>query len=53
MGYMLAIDTAPITSAMTELGTAGTTVIAAGIAIAVGFFGLPFLWRKAKKTVGA
>lgn len=48
---LMEIDTTAITAAITELGTAGGTVIAAGIAVAVSFFGLPFLWRKAKSTV--
>lgn len=46
-----AIDTTAITGAITDLSTAGMAVIGAAIGVAIAFFGLPFLWRKAKKTV--
>lgn len=53
MYSILAIDTTPITTAIADLSTAGLAVIAAAIAVAVGFFGLPFLWKKGKKVLGS
>ena len=47
----MAIDTTAITTALTDLGTAGGTVVAAAIAVAIALFGVPWLWRRAKKTV--
>lgn len=47
----LAIDVTAITGALTDLGTAGGTIIAAAIAVAIALFGVPWLWKKAKKTV--
>lgn len=47
----LAIETKPITDALSDLSTAGAAVVAAAIAVAIALFGVPWLWRKAKKTV--
>ena len=49
----LEIDTSAITGAITQVGTAGGVIIAAAIAVAIGFFGLPFLWRLAKKVISS
>lgn len=51
--YPFAIDTSPITDAITDLGSAGGAVIAAGLVVAVALFGVPFLWKRAKKIVGS
>lgn len=47
----LAIDTSAITSNLTELATGGGVVIAAAIAVSMGFFGIQLLWRKGRKAV--
>lgn len=42
------LDTSVITSTIGELSTAAGPIITAGLGVAVLFFGVPFLWRKAK-----
>lgn len=47
----MAIDTEAVTTVLTDLQTAGVTVVGAGIAVGATIFGLMFVWRKARKAV--
>lgn len=53
MGILMEIDTSPVTDTLTELGAAGGVVVAAGIAISAGIFGVMWLWKKGRKAASS
>ena len=50
-GFSLAIDTTPITGALTDMGAAATPVLVAAIGVAAGGFAIVWLWRKAQSAL--
>lgn len=45
---LLQIDTTAVEGVLSDLLTAGTSVVAVGIGVAAAIFGLLWVWRKAK-----